>query len=120
MNEHSASLCCGHGVLLETTLLFIFILTALSTHSCIQSNSFIMCNFIRAVRSKLRGEYAYLLFHDDTGHCSLYHVSSVQAIHAVNPEDALLLADDSCLVYPIYEKRWILIRDKKGKGEYGG
>lgn len=65
----------------------------------------VMYEFIRVVCSSLKCEFVYLLFHDYTGDSSLYHISSVQAIHAVNPEDSFLLADDSCLVHPICKSK---------------
>lgn len=65
----------------------------------------LMCEFISVACSNLKCEFVYLLFHYHTSDSGLYHISSVQAIHAVNPEDAFLLADDSCLVHPICKSK---------------
>lgn len=70
-----------------------------------------MCEFICVRVPISKGEFKYLLFHDHAGDSCLYHISPVQAIHAVNSEDAFLLTDDSCLVHPICKSKMDITLD---------
>ena len=46
------------------------------------------------------GEKSHLCLHYSTSDGSLDYIGPVQTVHAVHPENALLVADDSCLVDP--------------------
>lgn len=57
------------------------------------------------VTISLLPHYRYLLLHHDPGDGSLDHVGPVQAVHAVDSEDAFLLTDDSSLIHPETEDK---------------
>lgn len=58
--------------------------------------------------NSLKRKTSYLLLHHYSSDCSLDHVGSVETVHAVDSEDALLLTDDSSLIHPVSSSRWFL------------
>lgn len=50
---------------------------------------------------------SYLLLHDHPSYGGLDHVGAIQAVHAVNAEDAFLLTDHPSLINPFQKQHGI-------------